>query len=265
MTTVASVQMNSVPGDKNRNLSKAFDLIGEACDKGAVLTVLPELFSTGYCVKDLDMDLAEPIPGETTQQLERLAKERNVYICAAILEHGEARGVIYDTAVLVSPSGISGMYRKVFLWDAERTRFKHGDSFPVIATKLGTIGMQICYEVGWPEAARMLSLNGADLLVYPAAFAKARYYVWDIATRSRAVENGVFLIAANRSGQEDEIEFAAHSRIVNPRGEIIAEATEMDEVIVASIDLDLVSKQRREVPYLRDYETTIFRDAIMKL
>jgi len=264
MIKVASIQMDCVLGEKEQNLTKALALIHEACDKGAALVVLPELFSTGYNIKDRDVVLAEAIPGETTRWMENIAKERRVHICAAILEHAEAKGIVYDTAVMVSPGGLKERYRKVFLWDAERTRFKHGYSFPVADTELGTIGMQICYEVGWPESARILTMKGAEILVYPSAFNKQRYYVWDIATRSRALENGVFLIASNRSGTENEMEFAAHSRIINPRGEIVAEATQMDEVLVSTIELGLVARQRRAVPYLRDYETAILRDEMMK-
>ena len=262
---VAAIQMSCIPGDKEQNLRKASRLIKEACEREVQLIVLPELFSTGYFVKELDMDLAEHIPGKTTLLMERIAKERDLYICGAILEHGESKGVIYDTAVLVSPNGLEAVYRKVLLWDSERTRFKHGCSFPVVRTKFGILGMQICYEVGWPEVARILTLKGADILICTAAFGKERYYAWDLATRSRALENGVFLVASNRSGKEGEKEFASHSRIVDPKGNILAEASQIDEVIVASIDLDDVVKQRRAVPYLRDYETAIFQGEMMKL
>jgi len=253
---VAAVQMDCILGNKEENLAKSISLLEEACDQGAKLILLPELFSTGYWVEEWDMELAENIPGETTHRLKRFANERGVYISGSILEHGEARGVIYDTAFLISPGGLEGIYRKIFLWDSERTRFKNAHSFPIFKSSLGNIGMQICYEVGFPEGARLLAMKGADILLYPSAFGLQRLYVWDIATRSRAVENGVFLLAANRSGRENEgqIEFAGHSRIVNPRGEVLAEAENMDQVIVTNIDLALVPEQRRAVPYLRDFE-----------
>ncbi|HAX99102.1 MAG TPA: carbon-nitrogen hydrolase family protein [Candidatus Atribacteria bacterium] len=259
---VGAVQMDCIRGDKRQNLKKAITLLDEACNKGANLVVLPELFSTGYSVKDYDMDLAENIPGETTENLKNIAKERGVYIAGAILEHGESQGVIYDTAFFISPDRIEGTYRKIFLWDSERTRFRHGYSFPIFKSNFGIVGMQICYEVGFPEGARILTLKGADILLYHAAFSAQKYYVWDIATRSRALENGVFLIASNRSGKEDTLEFAGHSRIINPKGEILCEATHLDEVIVFPIDLDLVPKQRREIPYLRDYEKAILLDSL---
>ena len=252
---VAAVQMDCIPGKKKENLDKSFYLLKEGIEYGAKLVVLPELFSTGYWVKDLDMELAETIPGETTLKLERIAKKRNTYITGAILEHGEARGVIYDTAFFITPQGLTGIYRKICLWDTERIRFKSASVYPsIFNSNIGKVGLQICYEIGFPEGARRLALQGADILVYPSAFGKPRLYIWDIATRSRAIENGVYLIAANRSGTEDngKIEFAGHSRIVNPKGEILAEAANADQAIVAEVDLNVIAEQRRSVPYLRD-------------
>lgn len=254
---VAAIQMDCIPGNKKENIDKSVSLLKESIDYGAKLVVLPELFSTGYWVKELDMELAETIPGETTLKLERIAKKQNIYIAGAILEHGEARGVIYDTAFFITPQGLNGIYRKICLWDTEKIRFKSASAYPsIFKSSIGNVGLQICYEIGFPEGARMLALQGADILLYPSAFGKPRLYIWDIATRSRAIENGVYLIAANRSGTEDngKIEFAGHSRIVSPKGEILAEAENEDQVIVVDIDLSAIAKQRRAVPYLRDLE-----------
>jgi len=262
---VAAVQMECIPADKERNMQKGLSLVDEACEKGARFVVLPELFSTGYWVKERDIELAESIPGQTTNCLAGVAKQRGICIATAILEHAEARGVVYDTGVFISPDGILGKYRKVFLWDSERSRFKHGHSFPVFDSGFGKVGIQMCYEVGFPEGARILSLKGADILAYPSAFGAPRLYVWDIATRSRAIENGSFLIAADLSGREDNIEFAGHSRIINPKGEILAEATDKDEIIVSEIDLALIPEQRRAVPYLRDYDKLTLLQALQEV
>lgn len=251
----AAVQMECTPGNKEANLQKTYSLLDESADSGARLVVLPELFSTGYWVKDLDFELAEKIPGETTLALERIAQDRDLYISGAILEKGEARGVIYDTAFLIAPHGLLGAYRKICLWDTEKHRFQSASKCPsVFQSEVGNLGLQICYEVGFPEGARMLALQGADVVLYPSAFGKARLYIWDIATRSRAIENGVYVVAANRSGTEDNgnIEFAGHSRIVNPKGEILAEAQNANQVITADLDLDVITLQRRAVPYLYD-------------
>ena len=188
--TVAAVQMNAVPYDLPGNLNKAEELINRAIKKNSKLIVLPELFNTGYRVEDRDTELAEEIPGYTTTWLEQIAKKHNIYLSAAILEKTEIKGIIYDTAVLVGPGGLLGSYRKTHLWDVENIRFTKGDDFPVFKTPIGNIGIQICYEIGFPEGARILALKGADIVLYPSAFGKARRYAWDIASRARALENG---------------------------------------------------------------------------
>ncbi|WP_019121165.1 carbon-nitrogen hydrolase family protein [Brevibacillus massiliensis] len=255
---VAAIQMNCLPGDKAGNLRKAQELVERSIKQGAKLIVLPELFNTGYRVEENDDALAEPIPGDTTNWMFELCKQNNVYIIGCILEKSEIKGVVYDTAVVVAPQGIIGTYRKIYLWDAEKLRFGKGEEYPVFDLGIARVGIQICYEIGFPEGSRILSLKGADLIVYPSAFGKARLYAWDVATRSRALENGSFVIAVNRTGTEkDETTFGGCSRIVGPQGDILAEATEEDQVIVAALDLSLVTSQRRNIPYLRDINKTL--------
>lgn len=245
--------MGCILGDREANLQKAGALISKAVEQGAQLIVLPELFNTGYRVEERDVEMAEPIPGPTVAWMHQLAREHNLYLVAAILEQGISKGLVYDTAVIVGPEGLIGTYRKTHLWDMESIRFTKGEEFPVFQTELGTIGMQICYEVGFPEGARILALKGADIILYPSAFGKARKYAWKIATRSRALENGAFVIASNRTGTEKgETEFGGGSCIVNPWGDLLSEASQDDEVIVSEIDLQEVIDQRRRLPYLRD-------------
>ena len=250
---VAAVQMDCRLGQKEHNLEKAYRLIRQAANQRASFVVVPELFNTGYRVEEEDVALAETIPGKTTDWMVETAKECNIVLVGCLLEQGESRGLVYDTSVIVTPQGINGKYRKTSLWDQENVRFTKGDAFPVFDLGWAKIGMQICYEIGFPEGARILGLKGADILVYPSAFGKPRLYAWDLATRSRALENGCFLIAANRTGTEKgETTFAGHSRITNPKGEVLSEATKDDDVIVAEIDLRQVAEQRRKIPYLRD-------------
>ena len=253
LITVAAIQMNSVPYDLQGNLDKAEQLINQAVQKNANLVVLPELFNTGYRVEDRDNEMAEEIPGYTTKWLERLAQKNNIYLVAAILEKTGVREIIFDTAVLVGPEGLIGSYRKTHLWDMENVRFTKGDDLPVFKTSIGNIGMQICYEVGFPEGARILTLKGADMVVYPSAFGKARRYAWDIASRARALENGIFIIAANRTGVEkEETFFGGASTIIDPMGSVLSLAEEESDVIVEEIDLEKINDQRKKVPYLRD-------------
>ncbi|PLR79525.1 carbon-nitrogen hydrolase family protein [Bacillus canaveralius] len=263
---VAAIQMNCELGDKQLNLDRAYGLISEAARQGAQLIVLPELFNTGYRVEEDDVSFAETIPGATTNWMETLCQEFNITLVGCILERINTQGLIYDTSVVTSPEGILGTYRKTHLWDQENTRFKKGESLPIFKLEWGNLGMQICYEVGFPESARVLALKGADIIVYPSAFGKERLYAWDIATRSRALENGCYVIAANRTGTEkNETAFGGHSRITSPQGEVLAEATKENEVIIADIDLDKISEQRRQIPYLRDYNSSLFANELKKI
>ncbi|WP_019416132.1 carbon-nitrogen hydrolase family protein [Paenisporosarcina sp. TG20] len=262
---VAAIQMNSVPYDLQGNLKMAEQLITQALQKNGKLIVLPELFNTGYRVEDKDTEMAEEIPGYTTTWLTEIAKKHNVYFSTAILEKGAIKGIVFDTAILVGPEGLIGSYRKTHLWDLENIRFTKGEDFPVFETPIGNIGMQICYEIGFPEGARILALKGADIIVYPSAFGKARRYAWDIASRARALENGIFIIAANRTGTEKgETIFGGGSRIVDPFGEILVQTENESDVILIEIELNKVTEQRRMLPYLRDLNKNLFPQGLAK-
>ena len=250
--TAAAVQMDCVPYDKDANLRHAAERIADAAAQGARLVVLPELFNTGYRVEVRDMELAEGIPGHTTRWMQDMARRYGIYVAGALLERG-ADGLIYDTAVLVGAEGCIGQQRKMHLWDAESSRFAQGAEIGVCRLPFATVGLLICYEIGFPEMARIQTLKGADVLLYSSAFGRARDYVWDLASRSRALENGVYVVACNRCGQEQDTSFAGLSRIVAPDASLRAAAgMDGEAVICAEIDLDDVAAMRKALPYLRD-------------
>ncbi len=257
---IAAAQMNCVLYDVDANLVRAEKLIKKASYKGAKLVALPELFNTGYCVADKDYELSEPVPGgRTCTWMEEMSAKYGVYLAGAIIERGEADGVLYDTNVLTGPDGYVGKYRKVCLWGNEALRFRSGCEYPVFDIGFAKVGLQICYEVGFPEGARILTLKGADLLLYSAAFGKKRSYVWELASRARALESGAYVLACNRFGKDDkDTEFAAKSRIISPTADILEETVKAGDVIYAEIDMAQVAKQRRTVPYLRDYKKQVF-------
>lgn len=256
----AAIQMDCVLGDKDANMAKAIRLVQEAVDRGAELIVLPELFNTGYRVEERDRELAESIPGETIALLETICRRDRIHIAGSLLEKCNVSGIIYDTAFLVGPDGWIGSYRKTHLWDKENIRFAKGSSFPVFDLGFARLGLQICYEIGFPEGARSLTLQGADIIAIPSAFGKERDYAWDLASRARALENGVYLIASNRSGIErGETEFGGRSRIVDPAGHVLAEAKQPDEVVVAELDLEFIAVQRTRIPYLRDLNRPLMK------
>jgi predicted amidohydrolase len=249
---VAAIQMDCTPYDKEKNLAHAEELVAEAATRGATLIVLPELFSTGYRVELKDRELAEELTGETVKRLQRLAEKHGVYIAGAILERGEKNSV-YDTAVIVGADGLLGSQRKMHLWGDEVNRFEKGSSIGVVKLPSVTVGLLICYEIGFPEQSRIEVLKGAEILLYPSAFGKARYYAWDIASKSRALENGAFVVACNRCGQDSDSVFGGLSRIVAPDTTILASAgVDEERIVIAELDLSAVKKMRDTLPYLRD-------------
>ncbi|BEU86636.1 carbon-nitrogen hydrolase family protein [Selenomonas sp. TAMA-11512] len=249
---VAAVQMDCVPYDKDANLRHGAELVADAASRGAQLVVLPELFNTGYRVETRDTELAESLTGRTSQWMQDTAQRYGIYLAGALLERGED-GLVYDTAVLVGAEGLIGRHRKMHLWDAENSRFAKGEEIGVYRLPFATVGLLICYEIGFPEMARIQTLKGADVLLYSSAFGRARDYVWDIASRSRALENGVYVVACNRCGQEQDTSFGGLSRIVAPDASLLAAAEADGEAVVcAEIDSDEAATMRRTLPYLRD-------------
>lgn len=251
---VANIQMDCKLGDKEENLYAAEKLVFQAIQHNAELIVLPELFNTGYRVEEADPEYAESDDGDTVKWMKTISQKHHVYLCACLLENTRKRGLVYDTAYLTGPEGLIGKYRKISLWNQEKNRFTPGNELPVFNLGFVTVGLQICYEVGFPEPARVLSEKGADIIIYSSAFGRPRLYAWDLATRARALENGVFVIASNRIGVEKgETEFAGHSRIIDPQGTIIDQLKNKQSIIVSEIDVDDVQVQRQKLPYLRDY------------
>ena len=255
--TVALIQMDCVLEDKEHNLEHAAKLIAKAAARDASLIVLPELFSTGYRVEPADYELAESIPGATTDWMQKQAGLYTAYLIATIIEK-DVNGDLYDTAVVVGPEGLISRYRKMHLWAGEAKRFKRGNTLDIVELPFAKIGLQVCYEIGFPEQARVLTQAGAQIIVYSSAFAKTRAYVWDISSKSRALENGVFVLACNRTGVEYETTFGGLSRIVAPNSDVLAgTGTDGEAVICAELELDDIEKQRLRIPFLRDLNSKL--------
>ncbi len=252
----AVIQMDCLLKEKRKNLQHAQELISLAAARGAGLIVLPELFSTGYRTEDCDEKMAEPVPGETVLWMQRQAEQFNAYICGAVIEADN--GKLYDTAVIAGPDNYLFKYRKMHLWGGEPGRFERGEELNVAELPFAKVGLQICYEIGFPEQARVLAQKGAEIIIYTSAFGRARAYAWDIASRSRALENGVFVLACNRCGEEFDTSFGGLSRIVAPNTAVLAGAgADGEAVITAEIDLAEVEKQRNAIPYLRDLNSRL--------
>ncbi|MGX2971333.1 carbon-nitrogen hydrolase family protein [Helicobacter sp. T3_23-1059] len=278
---VALIQMCAKPYALSENLALALNLAKEARKKGANLIILPELFDSGYCVGDRDAEFGidfsaikrdkKAQQNATFRALSDFAKSSGAYIVACSIEKSskeKSSKKLFDTAYIISPQGkLIGKHRKIYLWGEEKSRFSNGKKYEVFSLDFGNfkakVGLQICYEVGFGVGANILSLQGAEILIYPSAFGKARAYNWDLLSRARALENGVFVCACNHSGAESNptlkqrLDFAGDSRIIAPNGKIITQATKQNEVIIARIDLDEVKAQREKIPYLKDFDTKL--------
>ncbi len=255
---VAVIQMQCAPGQKETNLQQAVELVERALEKGAELVLLPELFNTGYMVVGQEADLAEPIPGPTTERLQRYAEEAGVLIAGAILRRAGSR--IYDAGFLLRPRRKPKIYHKVHLWKGEEKRWSAGRRLlPPVAFRGWKIGLLICNDLRFPEAARTLVLQGANLLLYSSAFGHARLYSWENQTRARSMENGIFTAYANLCGEEAGIRFAGRSRIVDPWGTALVNLSDTPGLACADLQPHWIQEARQEVPQLEQLRPWIYK------
>ncbi len=267
--TIGLVQM-SMGLDTKSNLEKAISRIKEAASKGAQVVCLPELFMSQYFCQEEDLEnfnLAEPIPGPTTDAISKAARENSVAVIAGIFEK-RARGLYHNSAVVVDKSGkLLGVYRKMHIPDDphyyEKFYFAPGDlGFKAFDTEHGKLGTLICWDQWYPEAARLTALLGAQILFYPTAIGwfpeeeestKEMQDAWETIQRAHGIANGVFVVAVNRVGKEGKINFWGSSFVSGPFGEIIAKASPgKEEVLVVKCDLGKIDTTRQGWPFLRD-------------
>jgi N-carbamoylputrescine amidase len=261
--------------DPDYNLNNAITGIREAASKGAEIVCLQELFRSQYFCRQENaelFDLAEPIPGPSTEALSSVAKELRVSIVASLFEK-RAQGLYHNTAAVLDADGsLIGLYRKMHIPDDplyfEKFYFTPGDlGFKNFETQYSRIGVLVCWDQWYPEGARITALQGANVLFYPTAIGwhpaeKARYGeaqldAWKTIQRSHAIANGVFVAAVNRVGFEGPpdhgLEFWGNSFVADPFGRVIAQANSSDEqVLVATCDPKEMDEVRRNWPFLRD-------------
>jgi N-carbamoylputrescine amidase len=274
-TQVALVQMRC-GANPEQNLTRAIEFIREAAKNGAQIVCLPELFRSQYFCQSEDHDnfsLAENIPGPSTDALTKIAREKSVVIVASLFEK-RAAGVYHNTAVVIDADGnILGKYRKMHIPDDpsyyEKFYFTPGDlGFQSWKTARGNLGVCVCWDQWYPEAARLTALRGAEILFYPTAigwhprekkkYGAAQLSAWQTMQRSHAIANGCFVAAANRVGHEapaggDGIEFWGQSFICAPSGEILAQGSvNREEIVSAEVEWKRVDQHRTHWPFLRD-------------
>ena len=263
--------------DVDDNLKKAVSWVDKAAKKGAQVICLPELFRSQYFCQKEDVsvfELAETIPGPSTEAMKKAARKNKVVIIVPIFEK-RAPGLYHNTAVIINSDGkIAGLYRKMHIPDDpafyEKFYFTPGDlGFKSFETKYGNIGTLICWDQWYPEGARLTALQGASILFYPTAigwhphekekYGKAQFESWQTVQRGHAIANGVYVAAVNRIGHEITVpgtpglEFWGSSFICDPQGVVLAEGSaDKEEVVLAKIDLDQLEDIRRNWPFLRD-------------
>jgi N-carbamoylputrescine amidase len=280
--------------DPGENLARALEQIEEAARRGARIVCLQELFRSRYFCQSEDpahFDLAEPIPGPTTEALSKLAAARGLTLVAPLFERRGA-GLYHNTAVAIDADGsLLGLYRKMHIPDDplyyEKFYFTPGDlGFRSFQTRHARVGPLICWDQWFPEAARLTALAGeaarltalagAQLLVYPTAIGwqgdegaetdAAQHDAWETVQRAHAIANGVFAAAVNRVGREGEIRFWGQSFVADPFGRVLARASASEEeILVVECDLGAVERVRRDWPFLRDRRIDAYSDLDKRL
>jgi N-carbamoylputrescine amidase len=267
----------SMSADANENLERAISWTRQAADDGAQVICLPELFRSQYFCQREDaklFDLAESVPGPSTEALGKVAREHRVTVIAPIFER-RAPGLYHNSVAIIDTAGtVAGLYRKMHIPDDpayyEKFYFTPGDlGFRAFDTEAGRIGALICWDQWYPEGARLTALRGANVLFYPTAigwhphekeeFGAAQRDAWQTIQRSHAIANGVYVAAVNRVGHEKTlaegagIEFWGSSFLCDPFGVVIARAeTDREQVIIGEVDLSRIEDVRRNWPFLRD-------------
>lgn len=264
------VQM-SCGNSREENVSKAVQRIEQAAGQGGQIICLQELFTGPYPCQSEDHSMfswAEEIPGPTTERLGELAKRLQVVIVSSLFER-RAHGLYHNTAVVFDADGsTAGTYRKMHIPDDplyyEKFYFTPGDlGFCVIPTRYAQLGVGVCWDQWYPEAARLFALAGAEILLYPTAigwiheekeeYGAAQHNSWETMMRSHAIANGLFVGAPNRVGIEGQLQFWGASFISGPNGQLLARAGhEGEEILSADCDLDLIDTVRTHWPFLRD-------------
>jgi N-carbamoylputrescine amidase len=280
--TLALVQMRCDP-QPAANMAKAEERIRQAARQGAHIVCLPELFLTPYFCQRVDLkhfDLAETIPGPSTERLGKLAKELGVVIVTSLFEK-RAAGLYHNTAAVLDADGsLRGIYRKMHIPDDplyhEKYYFTPGDlGFRSFLTKSANVGTLVCWDQWYPEAARLTALQGAEVLVYPTAigwhpkekaeFGKSQYEAWQTVQRGHAIANGVFVAAINRVGHEGPagggLEFWGGSFVCDPFGVVLKQAShDREELLIVECDRGRMEDVRRNWPFLRDRRIDAFGD-----
>jgi predicted amidohydrolase len=259
--TVALAQIDIAFADKERNLAKMLDVLAVSAKEGAKLVVFPEAALTGYCFDSLNeaWPHGEPIPGPGTARLAEACQQLGLHCVYGLLEIDGNR--LFNACALVGPDGVVGSYRKIHLPFLGVDRFTTPGDRPFAVHEAAgmRLGMHICYDGGFPESARVMTLQGADLIVLPTNWPPGAECMAGCAVNTRAMENNVYYAACDRVGDERGFHFIGLSKICDPRGRVLAEAGDREQILYAQIDVAFAREKKiirvpnlHEIDRLRD-------------
>lgn len=246
----ASVQFNITLGEIEPNLEHVRASLAKLATEGVQLAVLPEMWATGFAYKDLNRLAART--DEIVEEIAALSAKYSMVIIGSLPEPHEDK--VYNTAYILDNGELRGKYRKIHLFSLmqEDRSFDSGSSYLIADTSAGRIGVFICYDLRFPELARRLAVEGADILVVPGEWPKPRQEHWRTLLRARAIENQLFVVAANCCGVVGKLDFFGMSMIIDPKGELLAEAGYDPQNITAVIDFDDMNSWRQQIPCFKD-------------
>lgn len=258
---LALLQMHIEAGNPERNFGKLLELMDKAMESEAKpdLLLFPEMWNTGYALQEIGR-LADPDGQRTEAMLSEFSKKHGVYIVGGSIAEKRRDGV-YNTMLAFDRDGAKiGDYSKIHLFRlmAEEKHLQAGDKPGRLVIQGAEAGMMICYDIRFPELARKLALDGAKLLFVPAEWPNPRLHHWRTLLTARAIENQMYVIACNRMGESGETSFFGHSMVIDPWGEIVAEAGEEETILFADIDLALVDEVRTRIPVFEDRRPTLY-------
>ena len=249
--TAAAIQFNVRQGDTEANLSHVCEALARVAGQGAQLALLPEMWSTGFAYRTLN-ELAQKTAAVVAELQELSARHKLVIIGSQPEPAGEDR--VYNTAHVIDNGRIVAAYRKLHLFSllGEDKAFKGGDDWCLADTSLGRIGVIICYDLRFPELSRRLALEGARVICVPAQWPKPRQEHWRTLLRARAIENQLYVISANACGPVGKLDFFGMSMVIDPKGEVLADAGEQEGEIIAPLSWQAMDDWRAQIPCFAD-------------
>jgi len=246
----AAIQFNITLGEIEPNLAQVRRELARLAGEGVQLALLPEMWATGFAYSQLN-ELAGRT-GELVAELTTLSRQYGMVVVGSLPEPHEDK--VYNTAYVIDNGELKGKYRKIHLFSLmqEDRSFDGGNEWLLVATTVGRIGVFICYDLRFPELARRLALEGADILVVPGEWPKPRQEHWRTLLRARAIENQLFVVAANCCGMVGKLDFFGMSMIIDPKGEVVAEAGYEPQSIIATLDFAAMAAWREQIPCFND-------------